>query len=84
MSTPILTRKQTPFDGVPPEVFADLAAFMRRVAPRWVDGSRSLNWMTQRRAHQRELARSRRRGKRLVPAPATSVSSGRVVRHRGR
>ncbi|NJN00222.1 MAG: hypothetical protein HC793_00620 [Aquincola sp.] len=39
MPTPILTRKQTPFDGVPPEVFADLAAFVRRVAPRWVDGS---------------------------------------------
>ena len=84
MPTPILTRKKTPLDGVPPEVFADLAAFVRRVAPRWVDGSRSLNRLTLRRAHQRELARSRRRGYRLVPAPATSDSSGRVVRHRGR
>lgn len=84
MPTPILTRKQTPFDGVPPEVFADLAAFVRRVAPRWVDGSRSLDRLTLRRAHQREQARSRRRGYRLVTAPATSASSGRVVRHRGR
>lgn len=84
MPTPILTRKKTPLDGVPPEVFTDLAAFVRRVAPRWVDGSRSLNRMTLRRAHQRELARSRRRGYRLVTAPATSASSGRVVRHRGR
>jgi len=84
MPTPILTRKQTLFDDVPGEAFADLAAFVRRVAPRWVDGSRSLNRMTLRRAHQRELALSRRRGYRLVPAPATSKSSGRVVRHRGR
>lgn len=84
MPTPILTRKQTPFDGVPAEVFADLAVFVRRVAPRWVDGSRSLNRMTQRRAHQRELVRSRRHGYRLVRAPTTSVSSGRAVRHRGR
>jgi hypothetical protein len=54
------------------------------VAPRWVDGSRSLDRLTLRRAHQREQARSRRRGYRLVTAPATSASSGRVVRHRGR
>jgi hypothetical protein len=84
MPTPILTCKQTPFDDVPAEVFAELAAFVRRVAPRWVGGSRSLNRLTLRRAHQRERARSRRRGYRLVPAPATSESSGRVVRHRGR
>lgn len=84
MPTSILTRKKTPFDGAPPEVFADLAAFVRRLAPRWLDGSRSLNRLTLRRAHQRELARSRRRGYGLVPGPATSASSGRVVRHRGR
>jgi hypothetical protein len=84
MPTPILTRKQTPFDGVPPKVFADLAAFVRRVAPRWVDGIRSLNRMTLRRAHQRELARNRRRGFCLVPAPAPSVSSGHIARHHGR
>ena len=73
MPTPILTSKKTPLDGVPPEVFADLAAFVRRVAPRWVDGSRSQNRLTQRRAHRRELARNRRRGYRLVTAPATSA-----------
>lgn len=84
MPTPILTRKKTPFDGVLPEVFADLAAFVRRVAPRGLDGRRSLSRMTLRRAHQRELARSRRRGCSLVPASATSDSSGRVVRRRGR
>ena len=84
MPTPILTRKKTPFDDVPAEVFADLAAFVRRVAPRWVDGSRSLNRLTLRRAQQRERARSRRRGYHLVPAPVTSDSSGRVVRHRAR
>ncbi len=84
MPTPILTRKKTPFDGVPPEVFAALAAFVRRVAARWVDESRSLNRMTLRRAHQRELARGRRRGYRLVTAPATSDASGRGARHRGR
>ena len=84
MSTPILTRKQTPFDGVPPEVFADLAAFVRRVAPRWMDGSRSLNRWALRRAHQRELARSRRRAHSLVRAAAATDSSGRVVRNRRR
>lgn len=84
MPTPFLTRKKTPLDGVPPALFADLAAFVRRVAPRWVGGSRSLNRLTLQRAQQRELARSRRRGYRLVSAPITSESSGRVVRHRGR
>ena len=84
MPTPILTRKQTPFDGVPPEVFADLAAFVRRVAPRWLDGSRSLNRLTQRRAHLREVARGRRRGYRLVSALASSNTSDRAVRRRRR
>lgn len=88
MPTPILTRKQTPFDDAPAEVFADLAAFVRRAAPRWVDGSRSLNRLTLRRAHQRERGRERGRGRRrgycMVPASAPSVSSGGVVRRRGR
>jgi|GEM_PF-6232490 len=84
MPTPILTRKQTPFDDVPAEVFADLAAFVRRAAPHWVHGSRSLNRLTLRRAHQRERARGRRHGYCLVPAPAPPVSSGGVVRCRGR
>lgn len=84
MPTPILTRKKTPFDGVPAEVFADLAAFVRRWAPRWVTGSRSLNRLTLRRGHQRELARSRRRGYRLVATPAKAARSARVVRRHGR
>lgn len=84
MPTPILTRKKTPFDGVPVEVFADLAAFARRWTPRWVAGSRSLNRLTLRRGHQRELARSRRRGYRLVAAPAQAGRSARVVRRLGR
>ncbi|MCZ8151182.1 MAG: hypothetical protein ACK5Y8_09015 [Betaproteobacteria bacterium] len=84
MPTPILTRKQTPFDGVPVEAFADLAAFVRRWAPRWVTGSRSLSRLTLRRGHQRELARSRRRGYRLVATPAQTSRSARVVRPLGR
>lgn len=87
MSTPILLRKKTPFDGVPPEVFADLSAFVRRAAPRWEDESSNLDRSTQRHAHQRELARSRQRGYRLVTAPVTSASSGpassgRAIRQR--
>jgi len=84
MPIQILTRKQTPFDGVPAEVFADLAAFVRRWAPRWVTGSRSLNRLTLRRGRQRELARSRRRGNRLVAAPNQTGRSARVVRRLSR
>lgn len=85
MPTPILARKKTPFDGVPVEVFAGLAAFARRWAPRWVTGSRSLSRLTLRRGHQRELARSRRRGGyRLVATPAKAGRSARVARLLGR
>lgn len=84
MPTPILTRKKTPFDGVPAEVFSDLAAFVRRWAPRWVTGSRSLNRLTLRRGHQRDLARSCRHGYRLVATPAQTARSARVVRPLGR
>ena len=82
--TPTLIRKQTPLDGVPAEVFSGFAAFVRRVAPRWVNGSRSLNRLTLRHAHQRELARSRRRGYRLVSAPRSPVASARATRQRRR
>ena len=84
MPTPILTRKKTPFDGVPAAVFSDLAAFVRRWAPRLVTGNRSLNRLTLRRARQRELARSRRHGYRLVATPAQTARSARVVRRLGR
>ncbi len=84
MPIQILKRKKSPFDGVPAEVFSDLAAFVRRWAPCWVTGSRSLNRLTLRRGHQRELARSRRRGYRLVAAPAKAGRSARVVRRLGR
>jgi hypothetical protein len=84
MPIQILTRKKTPFDGVPAEVFSDLAAFVHRWAPRWETGSRSLNRLTLRRGHQRELARSRRRGYRLVAAPTQTGRSARVARLLGR
>lgn len=84
MPTPILTRKKTPFDGVSAEVFADLAAFVRRWAPRWLTGSRSQNRLTLRRGHQRELARSRRRGYRLLATPAQPTRSALMVRRLGR
>jgi len=87
MPTPILTRKRTPFDDMTADATQNLAAFLRRVAPRWVDGSRSLSQLAARRAHRRELARGRRRGYRLVDAPvppAPSVPSGRIVLRRRR
>ena len=80
MPIQILTRKKTPFDGVPADVFSDLAAFARRWAPRWVTGSRSLSRLTLRRGHQRELARSRRRGYQLVATPTQTGRSSRVGR----
>jgi hypothetical protein len=82
MPTPILTRKRTPFDDMTAHAIQEFATFVRRVAPRWVDGSRSLSKLAARGAHQRELARGRRRGYRLVNAPAPpapSIPSGRVV-----
>ncbi len=42
----ILTRHRTPLDDVPVETFREPAEFVRRVAPRWLDGSRSLNRLT--------------------------------------
>lgn len=83
MPTPILTRKRTPFDDMTVDAIQDFATFVRRVAPRWVDGSRSLSRLTAHHAHQREQARGRRRGYSLVDAPAPlaqSVPSDRVVR----
>ena len=84
MPTPILARKRTPFDDMTADAIQDFATFLRRAAPRWVDGSRSLSQLAARRAHRRELARGRRRGYRLVNAPAPPVPSGRVVRRRRR
>lgn len=73
MSTPILLRKKTPFDGVPPEVFADLAAFVRRAAPRWEDGSSNLDRLTQRHAHQRELV--------MLPSTTQSTPAEPWLKH---
>lgn len=83
MPTPIPTRKRTPFDDITADAIQDFATFVRRVAPRWVEGSRSLSQLAARRTHLRELARGRRRGYRLVDTPvhpSPSVPSGRVVR----
>lgn len=85
MPTPILARKRTPFDDMTASAIQDFATFLRRVAPRWVDGSRSLCQLAARRAHLRELARGRHRGYRLVDAPAPlapPVPSGSAVRRR--
>jgi hypothetical protein len=83
MPTPILTRKRTPLDDMTADAIQDFATFVRRAAPRWVDGSRSLSQLAARRDHRREQARGRRRGYRLVDTPvhpSPSVLSGRVVR----
>ncbi len=82
MSTPNLTRKRTPLDGVSGDVFQEFAEFVRGAAHRWVDGGRSLNRLTLRRAHHRELARSRRRGYRLVNAPLSPLASDLGIRRR--
>ena len=82
MPTPALTRKRTPLDGVSGQVFQEFAKFVRRAAPRWVHGSRSLNRLTLRSAHHRELARSRRRGYCLVDAPVSPVASDLCVSRR--
>lgn len=84
MPTPILARKRTRFDDMTADAIQDFATFLRRAAPRWVDGSRSLSQLAARRDHQREQARGRRRGYRLVSAPAQPVPSGLVVRRRRR
>jgi hypothetical protein len=82
MPTPALTRKRTPLDGVSDHVFQEFVKFVRRAAPRWVDGSRSLNRLTLRSAHHRALARSRRRGYCLVDAPVSPVASDLGVSRR--
>lgn len=87
MPSPTLARKRTPFDDITADAIQDFATFVRRVALRWVTGSRSLSQLSARRAHQRELARGRRRCYHLVSAPAPSlpcISSGRVVGRRRR
>jgi len=80
----ILTRQRTPMDDVPVDTFRELAEFVRRVAPRWLDGSRSLNRLTMRRARRREMARGRRRGYCVVGAPPSRVGSDRAFIRRRR
>ena len=79
-----LTRLRTPLDDFPVDAFQDFAEFVRRVAPRWLDGSRSLNQLMMRRARLRELARGRRRGYCVVSASPTRVGSDRAHTRRGR
>lgn len=79
-----LTRLRTPMDDAPAGSFQDFAEFVRRVAPRWLDGSRSLNRLTMRRARRREMARGRRRGYCVVGAPPSSVGSDRAFIRRSR
>ena len=84
MPRPILTRQRTPLDDFPVDAFQDFAEFVRRVAPRWLDGSRSLNQLMMRRARLRELARGRRRGYCVVSAPPSRVGSDRAFVRRRR
>jgi hypothetical protein len=84
MPRPILTRQQTPLDDAPVDAFREFAEFVRRVAPRWLDGSRSLNRLTMSRARQREKARSRRRGHCVIRALPWPVGSNRGLIRRGR
>ena len=79
-----VTRLRTPMDDVPVDTFRELAEFVRRVAPRWLDGSRSLNRLTMRRARLREMARGRRRGYCVVSAPPSPVGSDRALIQRRR
>jgi hypothetical protein len=79
-----LTRQRTPLDDFPADSFQDFAEFVRRVAPHWLDGSRSLNRLTMRRARLREMARGRRRGYCVVSAPPSRVGSGRAFIRRRR
>jgi hypothetical protein len=84
MPRTILTRQRTPLDDFPVDAFQDFAEFVRRMAPRWLDGSRSLNRLTMRRARLREMARGRRRGYCVVSAPSSRVGSDRAHTRRGR
>jgi len=72
MHTMVLTRKRTLFDGVPVDAFQAFSTFLRSVAPRWLNGSRSLSRLMARRAGQRQAARGRCRRIRHVGAPAPS------------
>ena len=82
MHTPVLTRKRTPFDGVPVDTFQEFATFLRSVAPRWLNGSRSLSRLMARRAGQRQAARGRFRGISHVGAPAPEFSARIALRRR--
>ena len=75
MDTPVNPSKRTPFDDVPVEAFQKFAAFPRSVAPRWLNGSRSLSRLMARRAGQRQAARDRCRGVRHIGARAPSVGA---------
>jgi hypothetical protein len=79
-----LTRQRTPIDDVPVGTFQDFAEFVRSAAPRWLDGSRSLDRLTMRRARQREMARGRRRGYCVISAPPSHVGSDRGLNRRRR
>ncbi|MFY9510285.1 MAG: hypothetical protein WAQ05_04865 [Rubrivivax sp.] len=84
MPSSTLTRQRTPLDDFPVDAFQDFAEFVRHVAPRWLDGSRSLNQLTMRRARLREMARGRRRGYCVVSAPPSRVGSDRALIRRRR
>ena len=75
MHPPIAPSKRAPFEGVPPETFQEFAVFLRRAAPRWLNGSRSLSRLMARRAGQRQPTRGRCRGVRHVGAPAHLVKA---------
>lgn len=79
-----LTRLRTPMDDVPINTFRELAEFVRRVAPRWLDGSRSLNRPTMPRAQLRAMARGRRRDYCVVSAAPSHVGSNRAITRRKR
>jgi hypothetical protein len=80
MPRPVLTRQRTPLDDCPAEAFREFAEFVRRVAPRWLYGSRTLEQLMMRRVRQRETVRGRRRGdcpsarRRYVSAHTVSAS----------
>lgn len=80
----ILTRQRTPMDGEPAGTFREFAEFVRRVAPRWMEGSPSLNRLTMRRDIQREMARGRRRGYCIVSGPPSRFDSDRALIRRRR
>jgi len=78
MQLTVLTRKRTPFDGVSVDTFQEFATFLSSVAPRWLNGSRSLSRLKARRAGQRQAARGRFRGishvGALAPAPSARIA----------